>query len=80
MVREGSDVMEEKRRDSKGRLLRKGEWQRKDGRYTYRYVDGDGKRRCVYSWRLDKNDRAVKGHLTDLSLREKERAIAAAIR
>ena len=70
-------MMEEKRRDSKGRLLRKGEWQRKDGRYTYRYVDGDGKRRCVYSWRLDKNDRAVKGHLTDLSLREKERAIAA---
>ena len=27
--------MEEKRRDSKGRLLRKGEWQRKDGRYTF---------------------------------------------
>ena len=36
--------MSEKRRDSKGRLLRNGEVQRSDGRYMYRYVDLSGKR------------------------------------
>ena len=41
--------MSEKRRDSKGRLLKDGESQRKDGRYQYRYTDIDGKRRCIYN-------------------------------
>ena len=40
--------MSEKRRDSKGRLLRTGETQRKDGLYQYRYKDVDGERRVVY--------------------------------
>ncbi len=31
--------MSEKRRDSKGRILRNGECQRKDGLYQYDYVD-----------------------------------------
>lgn len=30
------------RKDSKGRLLRRGEAQRKDGRYCYKYVDAKG--------------------------------------
>lgn len=41
-----------KRTDSKGRVLKTGESQRKDGRYQYQYMDVTGKRRCVYSWDL----------------------------
>lgn len=41
--------MSEKRRDSKGRILRVGESQRKDGRYQYRYQDINGDRRSVYA-------------------------------
>ena len=41
--------MSEKRRDNKGRLLKNGESQRKDGRYQYRYTDLDGTRRCIYN-------------------------------
>lgn len=37
------------RKDSKGRFLRRGETQRKDGRYCYKYVDAKGRTRCVYS-------------------------------
>lgn len=48
--------MSEKRRDNRNRILRDGEYQRKDGRYRYRYVDENGKEQSVYSWRLDKND------------------------
>lgn len=36
------------RKDSKGRVLQKGETQRKDGRYIYVYTDILGKRRQVY--------------------------------
>lgn len=32
------------RKDSKGRFLRRGETQRKDGRYCYKYVDAKGGR------------------------------------
>ncbi|MCB5566632.1 integrase DNA-binding domain-containing protein, partial [Longicatena caecimuris] len=34
--------MMEKRRDSKGRILRTGESQRKDGRYAYKYINALG--------------------------------------
>lgn len=54
--------MSEKRKDSKGRILRTGESQRKDGLYQYRYNDIHGKRQTVYSPDLKE-------------LREKERAI-----
>lgn len=40
--------MSEKRKDSKGRILKPGESQRKDGRYQYRYTDLRGVRRLVY--------------------------------
>lgn len=43
--------MSEKRRDSKNRILRTGESQEADGRYKYRYIDANGKRKTVYSWR-----------------------------
>lgn len=36
------------RRDNKGRILRKGEGQNKDGRYYYVYTDRVGKRRRIY--------------------------------
>ena len=37
-----------KRTDNKGRILKDGESQRKDGSYRYRYTDADGVRRDVY--------------------------------
>ena len=43
-----------KRRDNKGRILRSGESQKKNGRYVYQYTDFTGKRRCIYSNRLEK--------------------------
>ena len=42
--------MVKSRKDSKGRVLRKGETQRKsDGKYVYTYTDPEGKRRSIYS-------------------------------
>lgn len=41
--------MSGKRRDDKGRNLRPGESQRKDGTYDYRYTDAHGKRRSIYA-------------------------------
>lgn len=48
--------MSEKRRDSKNRILRTGESQDADGRYKFRYIDSNGKRKTVYSWRLVATD------------------------
>lgn len=53
--------MAEKRKDSKGRILRDGESQRKDGRYRYQYKDSKGVRREVYSWKLVETDRTPSG-------------------
>lgn len=69
--------MSEKRRDNRNRILREGEYQRKDGRYRFRYLDKDGKEQNVYSWRLDKNDPMPKGKKREPSLREKEKQIEA---
>lgn len=60
------------RRDSKNRKLNKGEYQRSDGRYAYRYVDTDGVERWVYSWRLTDTDRPPSGKDYTESLRELE--------
>lgn len=67
--------MAEKRRDSKGRVLRTGESQRKDGRYTYKYTDASGKPQYRYSWKLVATDKTPTGKKDDLSLREKEKEI-----
>lgn len=69
--------MSEKRRDSRGRILRNGEIQKPDGRYRYKYLDSYGEAHYVYSWRLDRNDRTPAGKKTEPSLREKEKQIAA---
>lgn len=53
--------MSEKRKDSKGRILRDGEFQREDGRYEYKYTDKNGIRRSIYSWRLVSTDRVPDG-------------------
>ena len=37
------------RKDSRGRVLKQGECQRKDGRYSYAYTDPCGKRRYIYA-------------------------------
>lgn len=71
--------MSEKRRDNRNRILREGEYQRKDGRYRFRYIDEDGKEKNVYSWRLDKNDPIPRGKKREPSLREKEKQIEAAL-
>lgn len=67
--------MSQKRKDNKGRILRNGESQRKDGRYAYKYIGLDGKSKFVYSWKLEKTDRLPQGKRDGLSLREKERQI-----
>lgn len=68
-------VISTKRKDKKGRILRDGECQRKDGQYQYNYTDVDGKRKCVYSWKLEKTDALPKGKRDCDSLREKEQEI-----
>ncbi|MCM1127665.1 MAG: site-specific integrase [Lachnospiraceae bacterium] len=64
-----------KRRDKKGRVLRNGECQRKDGLYQYDYVDLNGKAKCLYSWKLEPNDSLPQGKRKCKSLREKEREV-----
>ena len=64
-----------KRKDSKGRNLRVGESQRKDGRYAYKYTDLFGKSKFVYAWKLVQTDKTPAGKREDLSLREKEAQI-----
>lgn len=63
------------RKDSKGRTLLRGESQRADGRYMYRYLDEYGNPKYVYSWRLVKTDKNPTGKRSKLSLREIEKQI-----
>ena len=67
--------MSEKRRDSKNRVLRSGESQRKDGRYAYKYIDTFGKPQFVYAWKLVPTDKTPSGKREDKSLREKVKEI-----
>lgn len=67
--------MSEKRRDRKKRILRFGESQNADGRYRYTYTDISGKRKDIYSWRLDVTDPYPEDKRPDLSLREKEKKV-----
>lgn len=64
-----------KRKDSKGRNLRLGESQRKDGRYAFKYTNAYGKIQFVYSWKLVPTDKVPTGKREDISLREKEQQI-----
>lgn len=67
--------MSVKRRDSKNRILRNGESQRKDGRYAFKYIDANGQQQFVYSWKLESTDKLPTGKRDDISLREKEKII-----
>lgn len=67
--------MSEKRRDSKNRILRTGESQEADGRYKYRYIDANGRRKTVYSWRLVATDSIPTGKKDNAPLRDQEKAI-----
>lgn len=58
-----------KRRDHKGRILYNGEYQEKDGSYTYRYTEC-GKRRKLTSWRLTSADPIPSGRKAKPPLRE----------
>lgn len=63
--------MSTKRRDNKNRILRNGESQRKDGRYSFKYIDGSGTARFVYSWKLEKNDKVPAGNEMDFRSEKK---------
>lgn len=69
--------MAARRKDDRGRVLRDGEVQRKDGMYMFRYVDSLGVRRSVYSWRLSAADRIPPGKRATEPLRDMEAQIAA---
>ena len=62
------------RRDSKHRVLRRGESQRKDGKYMFKY-HVDGKPHFLSSWRLEPTDRQPQGTKPTLSLRELEKQL-----
>ncbi len=62
------------RRDSKHRILRRGESIRADGKYQFKY-SVNGKPHFVYSWRLEPTDKLPIGKKPCLSLRELERQI-----
>lgn len=62
------------RRDSKHRVLRRGESIRANGKYQFKYHI-NGKPHFVYSWRLESTDPQPVGTKPDLSLREKEKLI-----
>ena len=63
-----------KRRDSKHRVLRRGESIRSDGQYQFKY-HVNGKPKFVYSWRLEPTDKLPQGKRPCLSLRELEKQI-----
>lgn len=62
------------RRDSKRRVLRKGESIRADGKYQFKYHI-DGKPHFVYSWKLEPTDPLPKGKKPCFSRRELEKQI-----
>ena len=60
--------MSGKRKDSKGRILRTGESQRKDLTYQYRFTDASGKRQSVYAkdlQELRKKEAAIQKDIDD---------------
>lgn len=63
------------RKDSKGRILRRGEGQRPNGQYYFKYKDAKGKTRFKYSWTLTAHDFPPKGKKADKCLREIEKQV-----
>ena len=54
-----------KRKDNKGRNLRLGESQRKEGRYVYKYSEIYGKPQVKDAWKLDAEDKTPAGKRED---------------
>lgn len=67
--------MRPERRDNRNRILVTGETQRNDGRYVYRYIDTDGIRREISSWRLVGSDVTPEGKEERQALRDLEKEI-----
>lgn len=65
----------ERRKDNRNRVLRDGEYQKKDGRYEFRYLDNTGENRSVYSWRLVETDKTPTGKRISPPLRDLEKTI-----
>ena len=66
------------RKDSKGRILQKNEYQAKDGRYFLIYENNNGKKCRVYSWALNPTDikEVIKqGKKCEYSIRELKKQI-----
>lgn len=63
------------KKDTKGRNLKEGEDQLKDGRYRYRYTDKLGKRQAIYSWKLVSTDKTPAGKKDGLCLRQRVKQI-----
>lgn len=68
--------MSEKRRDNRGRILLSCERQRSDGMYEFRYLDKNGNKHSVYSWKLVATDKLPSGKRCKEPLRDIERRIA----
>ncbi len=69
--------MSEKKRDNKGRILKEGELQEKDGCYRFRLTDDMGNRHTLRSWRLTSTDLTPPGKKQKPSLREQEKELMA---
>ena len=63
------------RKDIKGRILRRGEGQRPNGQYYFKYKDAKGKTRFKYSWTLTTHDFPPKGKKGGMCLREIEKQV-----
>ena len=64
--------MSKKRKDHRGRILQKGEVERKDGRYAYSYTDPLGRRKFIYALNLsalrEKEKQLLKDQLDGLDI------------
>lgn len=69
-----ANLVNGKRRDKKNRVLLRGESQRPDGKYQFKYSI-DGIPHFVYSWRLEPTGKMPEGKKPTPSLREMEKAI-----
>ena len=67
--------MAHNRKDKRNRVLYKGEYQRANGMYEYRYTDTKGVSQSVYAWRLKPEDSTPYGKQETPSLRELESVI-----
>lgn len=67
--------MAHNRKDKRNRVLYKGEYQRANRMYEYRYTNTKGATQSVYSWRLKPDDTIPYGKQETLSLRELETII-----